>query len=77
LLLFLIIWLVGAIAVGVLQMLVGVVTGLATGGQGWPLIENLVAALAGTALQIILVVVIASIYQQLTGKNSAIGEVFS
>jgi len=77
LLLFIIIWLVGAITIGVLQMLVGVVTGLATGGQGWPLIENLVAALAGTALQIVLIVVIAAIYQQLTGKDTAIGEVFS
>ncbi len=77
LLLILIIAIIGAITVGVIQMLIGVVTGLATGGEGWPLIENLVSALGGAALQVLFTVVIGSIYYQLTGKGSDVAEVFS
>lgn len=77
LLLVLIIAIIGAITVGVIQMIVGVVTGLATSGAGWPLIDNLVSALGGTALQVVFTVIIASIYYQLTGKGSEVGEVFS
>ncbi len=77
LLLVLIIAIIGAITVGVLQMIIGVMTGLATSGAGWPLINNLVSALGGTALQVLFAGVIASIYMQLTGKGSDVSEVFS
>ena len=77
LVLVLMIAIIGAITVGVIQMIVGVVTGLATSGAGWPLIDNLVSALGGSALQILFTVIIASIYYQLTGKGSEVGEVFS
>ena len=68
---------IGAITVGVIQMIIGVIIGLATGGAGWPLIENLVSALGGSALQILFTVLIGSIYYQLTGKGSDVGEVFT
>lgn len=77
LLLVLMIAIIGAITVGVIQMIIGVIIGLATGGAGWPLIENLVSALGGTALQIVFTVLIGSIYYQLTGKGSDVGEVFT
>ncbi len=77
LLLVLMIAVIGAITVGVIQMIIGVIIGLATGGAGWPLIENLVSALGGTALQILFTVLIGSIYYQLTGKGSDVGEVFT
>ncbi len=77
LLLVLMIAVIGAITVGVIQMIIGVIIGLATGGAGWPLIENLVSALGGTALQIVFTVLIGSIYYQLTGKGSDVGEVFT
>lgn len=77
LLLVLMIAIIGAITVGVIQMIIGVIIGLATGGAGWPLIENLVSALGGTALQILFTVLIGSIYYQLTGKGSDVGEVFT
>ncbi|WP_461455758.1 glycerophosphoryl diester phosphodiesterase membrane domain-containing protein [Parasphingorhabdus sp.] len=77
LLLVLMIAVIGAITVGVIQMIIGVIIGLATGGAGWPLVENLVSALGGTALQIVFTVLIGSIYYQLTGKGSDVGEVFT
>ncbi len=77
LLLVLMIAIIGAITVGVIQMIIGVIIGLATGGAGWPLIENLVSALGGSALQILFTVLIGSIYYQLTGKGSDVGEVFT
>ncbi len=77
LLLVLMIAVIGAITVGVIQMIIGVIIGLATGGAGWPLIENLVSALGGSALQILFTVLIGSIYYQLTGKGSDVGEVFT
>lgn len=77
LLLVLMIAIIGAITVGVIQMIIGVITGLATGGAGWPLIDNLVSALGGTALQVLFTVLIGSIYYQLTGKGSDVAEVFS
>lgn len=77
LLLILIIAIVGAITVGVIQMIIGLITGLATGGAGWPLIENLVSSLGGAALQVLFTVVIGSIYYQLTGQQSDVGEIFS
>lgn len=77
LLLILIIAIVGVITVGVVQMIVGVIVGLATGGEGWALIENLVSALGSTALQIVFTIIIASIYDQLSGKGSKVEEVFS
>jgi len=77
LLFILIIAVVGMITVGVLEAVTGVVTGLATGGAGWPFIENLVAALAGTAFQLVIAAVITSIYVELTGRKTAVNEVFN
>lgn len=77
LLLVLIIVIIGTITVSVVQMVVGVITGLATSGAGWPLIDNLISSLGGAALQVLITVVIASIYSQLTGKGSDVGEVFT
>ncbi|WP_229956604.1 glycerophosphoryl diester phosphodiesterase membrane domain-containing protein [Parasphingorhabdus litoris] len=77
LLLILMIAIIGAITVGVVQMLIGVITGLATAGAGWPLIQNVVSALGGSALQILFTVIIGSIYLQLTGQGSDVGEVFN
>jgi len=77
LLLILIIAIVGVITVGVIQMIIGVIVGLATAGEGWALIENLVSALGSTALQIVFTIIIASIYEQLSHKGSKVGEVFS
>ncbi|MEH6757797.1 MAG: hypothetical protein V7676_09810 [Parasphingorhabdus sp.] len=76
LLLVLMIAILSAITVAVIQMIVGVVTGLATGGAGWPLIDNLVSALGGAAVQVLITVIIASIYYELTGKGSEVDEVF-
>jgi hypothetical protein len=73
----LIIFIVGAITVGVLQAVTGVITGLATGGAGWPFIENLVAALTGTAFQLLLAAVITSIYIELSGKKAEISDIFN
>ena len=72
-----IIAIVGVITMGVLQAVIGVVTGLATSGVGWPLLENLVAALTGTAFQLIIAALIVSIYIQLTGKKFNVEDVFS
>jgi len=77
LLLILMIALIGSIFLAVVQMLTGVAVGLATGGQGWPLITNIVATLLNTALAVILTAIIASIYRELTGKQTDVGEVFS
>ncbi|WP_417622285.1 hypothetical protein [Parasphingorhabdus sp.] len=68
----LIIAIVGTIAVSVVQAVTGVGVGLVTGGAGWPFIENLVAALVGTAFQLVLTVVTVSIYLELTGKKAAV-----
>tara|TARA_R110000824_G_scaffold11585_3_gene50666 strand:- start:34921 stop:35670 length:750 start_codon:yes stop_codon:yes gene_type:complete len=76
LLFILIIAVVGTITIGVLEAVTGVITGLATGGTGWPFVENLVASLTGTAFQLILSAVIVSIYIELTGKKSEVREVF-
>ena len=76
LLFILIIAVTGTITIGALQAVTGIITGLATGGAGWPFIENLVASLTGTAFQLVLAVVIISIYLELTGKKSDVGEVF-
>ena len=65
----LIIAIVGTITVGALQAVTGIITGLATSGSGWLFIENLVASLTGTAFQLVLAVVIMSIYVELTGKK--------
>lgn len=77
LLFILIIAVVGMITVGVLEAVTGVITGLATGGAGWPFIENLVAALTGTAFQLVIAAVITSIYVELTGRKTAVSEVFN
>jgi len=63
----LIIMVVGGIATNVLEAVTGIVVGLATGGEGWMLIVNLVAALVGTVFQLILYAVIVSIYIELSG----------
>lgn len=76
LLFILIIAVVGTITIGALQAVTGIVAGLATSGAGWPFIENLVASLTGTAFQLVLSVVIISVYLELTGKKSDVGEVF-
>lgn len=68
---------VGTITVGVLEAVTGVITGLLTGGTGWPFVENLVAALTGTAFQLVLAAVITSIYIELTGKNGEVSDIFS
>ncbi|MFT6009744.1 MAG: hypothetical protein ACI9TB_002988 [Parasphingorhabdus sp.] len=73
----LIIAVVGTITIGVLESVTGVVAGLATGGTGWPFVENLVAALTGTAFQLVLTAVITSIYIELTGKNSKVSDIFT
>ncbi len=73
----LIIVVVGTIAIGALEAVTGVIAGLATGGTGWPFVENLVASLTGTLFQLVLSVVIMSIYIELTGKKADVGEVFN
>ncbi|WP_373491248.1 hypothetical protein [Parasphingorhabdus sp.] len=73
----LIIAVVGTIAISVLEAVTGVVAGLATGGTGWPFVQNLVASLTGTAFQLILTAVIVSIYIELTGRKTDVGEVFN
>ena len=73
----LIIAIVGTITVGALQAVTGIVTGLATSGTGWPFVENLVASLTGTAFQLVLAVVIMSIYIELSGKKSDVREIFN
>lgn len=70
LLFILIIAVVGTITIGVLGAVTGVVAGLATGGTGWPFVENLIASLTGTAFQLVLTAVIVSIYIELTGKTA-------
>jgi hypothetical protein len=75
--LILIIAIVGSIAVSVFEMIIGLIIGLATGGQGWALIENFVAAIGGTILQIVFATIIASIYIQLSGKRSDVEQAFS
>ncbi|PIX65194.1 MAG: hypothetical protein COZ43_09820 [Sphingomonadales bacterium CG_4_10_14_3_um_filter_58_15] len=70
----LIIAVVGTITIGVLEAVTGIIAGLATGGTGWPFIENLVAALTGTAFQLILTAVITSIYIELTGNKANLGQ---
>jgi len=65
------------ITIGVLQAVIGVVTGLVSGGTGWPLLENLVASITGTAFQILLTAVISSIYIQMTGSKTDVQEVFN
>ncbi|MEH6791927.1 hypothetical protein [Parasphingorhabdus sp.] len=77
LLFLLMIGIVGIITIGVLETVTGVITGLATGGAGWPFIENLVASFTGTAFQLVLIAVIVSLYIALTGKNSDVSNVFS
>ncbi len=77
LLFILIIAVVGTIAIGALQAITGIITGLATGGAGWPFIENLVASLTGTAFQLVLGLVIMSIYIELTGRKTDVGEMFN
>ncbi len=72
-----IIWIVGTITIGVIEAVTGVIAGLATGGTGWPFVQNLVAAIAGTVFQLILIAVIVSIYIELTGRKTEVGEVFS
>jgi hypothetical protein len=67
----------GTIAISALDAITGVVTGLATGGTGWPFIENLVASLTGTAFQLVLTAVTVSIYLELTGRKPEIGEIFN
>lgn len=73
----LIIAIVGTIAIGALQAVTGIITGLATGGTGWPFVENLVASLTGTAFQLVLSVVIMSLYVQLSGKKTDVGNAFN
>ncbi len=68
---------VGTITIGVLEAVTGVISRLATGGAGWPFIENLVAALTGTAFQLVLAAVITSIYIELRGKKAEVSEIFS
>ena len=73
----LIIAIVGTITVAVLEAVTGVITGLATGGAGWPFVENLMAALTGTAFQLVLAAVFTSIYIQLSGKNTEVSQIFN
>ncbi|MEP3227432.1 MAG: glycerophosphoryl diester phosphodiesterase membrane domain-containing protein [Parasphingorhabdus sp.] len=77
LLLVLIIAIIGAITVGVIQMIVGLIIGVATGGAGWALLENIVSALGSAVLGVLFTALIASIYNQLTGKGSNVAEVFN
>jgi len=72
-----IILVVAVISIGALGAVTGVVAGLVTGGAGWPFIENLVSALAGTAFQLVLSALIVSIYVELSGKKTDIGKVFN
>ncbi|MEJ6595480.1 hypothetical protein [Parasphingorhabdus sp.] len=73
----LIIVVVGTIAIGALEAVTGVIASLATGGSGWPFVENLVASLTGTVFQLVLSVVIMSLYIELTGKKVDVDEVFN
>ena len=66
----LIVLVIGSIFLGAVQLLVGIGLGLVTGGEGWPLITNLVSTLMNTALAVLLLAIIVSIYRQLTGAVS-------
>lgn len=76
LLFILIIAVVAMITIGVLDAVTGIVTGLATGGAGWPFVANLVTALSETAFQLVLTAVIVSIYIELSGKKADAGPKF-
>jgi len=66
----------GYITIGVVQAVIGLIARLATSGTGLPLLENFVASFTGTAFQILLAVVIAGIYAQLSGKKSEVEDIF-
>ena len=69
--------LVGGITILVAGLVIGLIVGLASGGTGWPFIENLFTSAFGAVFQVILIAVVASIYRQLTGKSQDVEEVFS
>lgn len=73
----LIILLMGMVTLIVISLVVGLLITLVSGGQGLPLLENVVTNLIGTGFQILLLAVVASIYGQLTQKDTNVGEVFS
>lgn len=69
--------LVGAITILVISLVTGLLGGLITGGQGLPLLENVISSALGTVFQVVLIAVIAAVYRQLTGKTQKIEEVFN
>lgn len=69
--------LVGGVTVLAAGLVVGLIVGLASGGAGWPFIENLLTSALGAVFQVILIAVVAAIYRQLTGKSKDVHEVFS
>ncbi len=77
LLFILIIAVVGTITIGALQAVTGIIAGLATSGTGWPFVDNLVASLTGTAFQLVISVVIISVYIELTRRKTDVGAVFN
>lgn len=68
---------VGSIAFSIILTVVGALTGIATGGNGWPLLEHLVAALGETILAVILNAIIVSIYMTLSRREEGLAERFS
>lgn len=73
----LIIFLTGMVTLIVISLVVGLLITLVSGGQGLPLLENIVTNVIGTGFQILLLAVVASIYRQLTQQDVNVGEVFS
>ncbi|MEO9469449.1 hypothetical protein [Parasphingorhabdus sp.] len=73
----LIILLVGMITLIVFSLVAGLIITLVSGGEGLPLLENIVTNLIGTGFQILILAVVASLYRQLTRKDVNVSEVFS
>ncbi len=66
LLLLFVIIIVGALLVGVIGMIFGLFVMLLTEGDGWPFPVNLVDALLGTLLSLVIVAVIAALHRRLS-----------
>lgn len=69
--------LVAFITIIVAQLVIGLIIGIATGGAGWLLLQNFFGSLFTTVFQILMIGIVASIYRELTGKSTEVGEVFN
>ena len=59
---------VGVIIVGVVGLIVGILVALAAGGDGWPFLVNLIDALLGTLLSVVIIAVVAALYRRLSAS---------